>query len=517
MEIPYDNLIKPQVKHFVNYCLTGGSLIKYIPFNTRDQLWPGWCNPSIMWDEQDQEFKMILRNVNHLMHNSGTIWAQECRLLYSNPQEDGRNLKTTNWIGHCKNPVDEDFEFTRIIANTYQPIWEFQGEEDARIVRWDGNLIATGVRRDNNTKGIGRMEVMFLDKNDDSANGYHQGKTFQIKGPNNNTTYCEKNWMPIKDKPYHYMRIANPTIICKTDMEGNMEDVMVKEKKQLSELDKFDMIRGSSQVIPWKDKYITLVHTCEMWWTANDRKVARYLHAFILWDKDYNILQVSPTFSFADYDVEFSCGLEYHNGTFYIPFAIHDNIPFLLMVPENVLEKFIEGDKMTETTDKKPFDFIPQDCRMLKLKPSFEELHNEGVRCYQQHEFAKAYAIFMRIVDNYDRNRTYNDLFMAARCVADLSHRDNHELSMWYHVIEWDPNRPEGYLALAMYYYCRWKPTSAIYWMNKAYRVYKNYKGKLIFYSPEYFEQIYKQCKWQSKDYNSLVDPNGEKQNRRAF
>ena len=32
-----------------------------------------------------------------------------------------------------------------------EPLWEFVGLEDARLVRWNGKLYATGVRRDTTT------------------------------------------------------------------------------------------------------------------------------------------------------------------------------------------------------------------------------------------------------------------------------------------------------------------------------------------------------------------------------
>lgn len=516
MEQPRCYLKEPKVKNFVNYCLMAGGYIKHIPFNNHDSNWPGWCNQSIMWDEEDQEFKMVLRNVNHLMHNNGQVWANGCRLLYSNPSRDGRNLKTQNWIGSSKDPLKEDFNFTLIHTDPYTPIWEFQGQEDGRIVRWNGQLLTTGVRRDNNTVGRGRMEVMFLEKKED---GYHQGFTQLVQGPNNDSTYCEKNWMPMKDMPYHYIRTANPTTICKVNAGGGIEDVITKEKQSLGDLDYYDMIRGSSQVIPWKDGYIALVHTCEMWWTANGRKIAKYVHAFIQWDKDFNIIYVSPVFSFGDHDVEFSCGLEIHDGKFYIPFAVNDNVPFLLIVPENVIDLFISEPELPQI--HAPFWHYPQDCILLHPNPDYNIIHNEAMNQYNQGNYAHAYSLFQTIVsheDGYGHERVYDDLFMMTRCVADLSLRDEHEISMWYETLQWDASRPEAYLAISNYYGYRGHWGEAYYWASQALAMSQKYKGHLVFYKELDFVQNAANYMWQTKHYHNVLGSMGnDKKDSRAF
>lgn len=517
MELPYDRLIKPQIRHFVNYCLTGGSHIKYIPTDIHTSNWPGWCNPSIIWDDANQEFKLNLRNVNHLMSNSPNIWALEHRLLYSVVKEDGRNLKTRNWIGTCKDPFNEDFELKLIKTNEYTPQWEFQGHEDGRLVLWNDILYSTGVRRDDNTTGRGRMELMRLERNGD---GWSQARTIKISGPKQDSTYCEKNWMPIKDIPFHWMRIGNPTTICKANESGDIEDVIIKPHHKCI-LDQWDMVRGSSQVIPWKDGHIALVHMCEMWWTANDRKVAKYIHAFIEWDKDWNIKRITPTFSFADFDIEFSCGLEWKDGIFYIPFAIHDNVPFLLMMPEDLMDRFLNGYiGIGQMTDTIPFPVIPDNCLLLKLNATHEELRRDAFESRKNGKMAKAYTLFLRAFDKYheiDHTLAYEDLFYAARCVADLGNRDDQERSLWYHVLEFDDSRPEGALALAMYYSWRWDNTAAQYWCKKAVKLLKSYTGNLIFYKEDDFHSGLDRTTAQTKDYAGTRWLGVKKQDRRAF
>lgn len=505
-------LQEPDIKYFVNYCLMGGASVVPMDINIHDSLWPGWCNPSIMWDEQDQNFKMIIRNVNYVLHGANDPiknWSGWGPVLYSIPNEDGRNLKTQNYIGISKNPETDPWEFELIKTDAYKPIWEFQGEEDARIVRWDGKLYTTGVRRDDNKDGRGRMELMHL-----SENTHKEVTRVKVKALDENS-YCEKNWMPIKDMPFHYVQLANPTVVVKTDPKtGKTEEVVRKERVEGMVDERFDLLRGSSQVVRWGDYWVTLVHTCELWFTASGRKFARYCHVFVLWDNDWNIVRISPLFSFANYNVEFTCGLEYHDGKFYIPFAIEDNFVFLMTVDEEVIRKFIFNDESVEYADKTPaiiFEdsncpthlnvFMPVTNDVKNIAQS--RLFNTGMWYFNKGFLAAAYCIFTHSAELFDY--TYPERFMAARCIADLGHRDNHEISMWMQAIMHDPRRPEAYMAAAMYYKYRCGYIEALYFANMAMERLDEQKG-IVYYSHEGIKSLYQDCLWESQYYENAKE-----------
>lgn len=501
------NLQEPEIKYFVNYCLMGGANIVSMDINIHDSMWPGWCNPSIMWDEQDQDFKMIIRNVNYVLHGATDPvknWSGWGPVYYSIPGEDGRNLKTQNFIGANKNPETDPWTFKLIKTDAYKPIWEFQGEEDARIVRWDDKLYTTGVRRDDNKDGRGRMELMRI-----SDGNYQEVTRVKVKALNEES-YCEKNWMPIKDMPFHYVQLANPTVVVKTNPKtGKTEEVVRKERVGGMVDEKFDLLRGSSQVIRWGDYWMALVHTCELWFTASGRKFARYCHVFVLWDNDWNIVRMSPLFSFANYNVEFTCGLEYHDGKFYIPFAIEDNFVFLMTVEEEVIRKFIFNDESVKYADNSLafiFDkrFHPEfldifqpitDSNKDRIQ---DQLFNAGMWYFNQKFYAAAYCIFTRSTELFEYS--YPERFMAARCIADLGHRDRHEISMWMHTIMHDPRRPEAYMAAAMYYKCRGAYIEAMYFANMAMERLDTQKG-MIYYTYESLESLYYDCLWESQYY----------------
>ena len=506
------HLQEPQVHRFVNYCLQSGAIVTPILINEHDPMWPGWCNPSIMWDEKDQNFKMIVRNVNHVLHGVDNPIKAPCNwgpIFYSIPAEDGRNLKTQNFIGVCKDPAKEPWEFKKIKTNPYKPIWEFQGEEDARIVRWDGKLYATGVRRDDNTQGRGRMELMHL-----SENGY-QEVTRKRVGAVNEDSYCEKNWMAIKDMPYHYVQQTNPTVVVKTDPKtGRTEEVVRKQYREDLVDQNFDLLRGSSTVIRWHDHWLALVHTCEMWITAAGRKYSRYCHTFVEWDDDWNIVKMSPLFSFADWNVEFTCGLEYHDGMFYIPFAIEDNFSFVISVKEEAIRQFIDNDESVGFADNEPaVIYTTPECPIyLRI---FEPLHDgimnqghmykAGMWYFDRGYFAASYDIFTRACEIYDE--TYKERFMAARSIANLGHRDGHEIAMWYHCIMHDDTRPEGYMGAAMYYKYRGGLIEALYHVRKAMECYEKMGDHdLFYYDKDQFMNLYYETLMESPYYDNAVE-----------
>lgn len=506
------NLQEPDIKYFVNYCLMGGATITPMDIDIHDSMWPGWCNPSITWDDQDHNFKMIVRNVNYVLHGASDPiknWSAWGPVFYSIPNEDGRNLKTQNFIGVSKDPENDPWKFQLIKTDAYKPIWEFQGEEDARIVRWDGKLYTTGVRRDDNTEGRGRMELMHI-----SDNVYQEITRVKVKALDDKS-YCEKNWMSIKDLPFHYVQLANPTVVVKTNPKTGKTEEVVRRNRVNNLIDeKFDLLRGSSQVIRWGDYWMAIVHTCELWYTASGRKFARYCHAFVLWDNDWNIIRTSPLFSFANYNVEFTCGLEYHDGKFYIPFAIEDNFVFLMTVDEEVIRKFVFNNESVGYTDKIPAIIFkdPNHPTFLNIFTPItdndkndiqEKLFGTGMWYYNKGFYAAAYCIFTHSAELFDY--TYSERFMAARSIANLGHRDNHEISMWMHTIMHDPRRPEAYMAAAMYHKYRGGMVEALYFANMAMERLDEQKG-IVYYDHETIKSLYRDCLWDSQYYEDTKE-----------
>jgi hypothetical protein len=257
-------------------------------------------------------------------------------LSYLHPEKD-RRLITTNYI--CR--LDKDLHMTDYAkvdtsALDVEPIWEFVGEEDCRVVQWNGDYYLVGVRRDTTTNGQGRMEYskIKLDKNAWSAT---EVSRVRIPAPGPNDSYCEKNWVPVIDKPYHFIKWTMPTELVYADpVAGTCEQVFLRQTPQ-APADQ----RGSSQVIPWGGVYISITHEVNLFKNYLVQKDAIYRHRVVVFDKELNFVGLSKSFTFLDARVEFCVGAARLNDDLLVSFGFQDNAAFVLQVPQLVIEDLI--------------------------------------------------------------------------------------------------------------------------------------------------------------------------------
>jgi hypothetical protein len=101
--------------------------------------------------------------------------------------------------------------------------------------------------------------------------------------------------------------------------------------------------RGGSHVVPWGDYYIAVTHEVRLFKNYLKQKDGIYRHRLVVWDKDFNIVGVSPKeFSFLDARIEFSAGAAVYKEDLLISFGFQDNAAFILRVPQNLLETMIK-------------------------------------------------------------------------------------------------------------------------------------------------------------------------------
>jgi hypothetical protein len=288
----------------------------------------GLMNPSIYVDKG--KLILNLRHVNYtLYHCEGeqlfiNRWGP---LAYLNPEND-IHLRTTNWL--CELNDDLTIKSWNKVDTSkldVEPVWEFIGLEDGRLVRWDDKLYLCGVRRDTKTNGEGRMELSELKK-------YKEVKRSRIQPPNDPNSYCEKNWMPVIDMPYHFVKWTNPTELVKVNPETNTSETIILKDGVGPHLN----LRGGSQIIPYGDDRICIIHEVDLWKNKLEQKDAKYTHRLVMWDKDWNIKHISKPFSFMGGEVEFCCGLAEYKGDLLITFGFQDNAAYILKIQK---EKFI--------------------------------------------------------------------------------------------------------------------------------------------------------------------------------
>lgn len=321
--------------NFVKLAIQNGGSIHPLVFPSDYLKGPALTNPSVYND--NGKILVNIRNINYTLYHSEIKkfehpWGP---LVYIHPEND---LRLRTWNVVCE--MTEDMKvgrYDRVDTTDFpdQELWEFVGLEDARIVRWDGKLYLTGVRRDLDTVGTGRMELCEVEIGD---NYVKELSRIRVPSTNKNDSYCEKNWMPILDMPYHYVKWTNGTEVVKYDPEKEVTTtVVLHDWKDVGCID----LRGGSQVIPMGEYRFCLNHETFLTQSPQGRKDGVYRHRFVVWDKDWNIVKVSKRFSFLNAAIEFAVGMCEYGDDYLMTFGYQDNAAYLLRVSKEFVKQYI--------------------------------------------------------------------------------------------------------------------------------------------------------------------------------
>jgi hypothetical protein len=321
--------------NFVKLALENGGTIKPLLIKPEDLSGPSLTNPSVFIYQN--KILVNIRNVNYTLYHSELnrfehMWGP---LSYIHPEND-MHLRTTNYLAELNDDLDIVY-YAKIDTSqfdTYQPQWDFVGLEDCRLVEWENKLYICGVRRDLDTKGTGRMELSEIVIDGEKVK---EVSRYRIPGPPPDNEYCMKNCTPILDKPFHLLKWTNPTTLMKFDVSG--KDTEIFETSPYVPLGN-DM-RGGSQVIPFNDGYLTLVHETDLYKSEQGKKDATYKHRFVFWNKDFQLQKRSKLFSFLNMKIEFSCGMIEYQDNFLITFGTQDNAAYILKISKSFVEDFI--------------------------------------------------------------------------------------------------------------------------------------------------------------------------------
>ena len=425
--------------------LNGGSISPLIlPDNPNGT---GTCNPSII-KIKDKTY-VVIRHVQYALYHSEfdqNFHSPYGQLVYLNPEDD-ISLTTNNYLGELNLETFELTNVKRIDTSTFdkKPIWEFVGLEDARLINWNDNLLISGVRRDTTENGQGRMEISSIkDHKEISRNRIEIEKD----------TYCEKNWMPILDRPYEYVKWCTPTEIVKVDPLTNVaKTIVLKDQKVDFSRDQ----RGGSQVVRYKDHWVAITHEVDLWFSEQNNKDSEYYHRIIVWDNDWNIVSHSDEFKFMDAQIEFCCGLHIDDSGVYITFGFQDNAANVLKMPHNVFENLagLSNEELNDLNlhllnDNQITSFL--DTYVIDPRNANRNFY-VGIEYYNLKQYAAAMSYFLRAAElSTDDKLIYEYLLLVAKCIQVIGKRDNTELELLNNAVRFDPKRPEGYLMLSLYY-----------------------------------------------------------------
>lgn len=294
----------------------------------------GQMNPSILI--KDGRILMNVRCVQYLILHSENKQKFPSRwgpLAYMNPEND-IHLRTTNFFMELDEQM-KPLQITQVDTSILdkEPLWEFVGLEDVRLVHWDDKYWYCGVRRDTTTNGEGRMEMSEIDISRDSVK---EVARYRIEPPT--PSYCEKNWMPVQDIPYLFVKWTNPTEVVAVDYKQLKSTTVVLAGHTIPNLPD---LRGGSSVIRHNGKFYAIVHQVNLFKNELGQKDAFYHHRFVVWDEDWNLIKVTKPFNFMGARIEFCCGLGILNDMAYISFGFQDNAAYIIQMSVKVLEDLI--------------------------------------------------------------------------------------------------------------------------------------------------------------------------------
>ena len=263
----------------------------------------------------------------------------------------------------------------------------FKGLEDIRLIHWNDKLYGIGFRPDIIE---GQVIPQLIEYNDDLT----INRSWVINTHKN----MEKNWQPIEDIPFTFMYDPDRSETITLNINELKEADNNTKPTIINELNPPDFsfnLCGSSQLIKYRDGYISLCHTSHRWRSTDEKIHWQYNHYFVRYDKDLNKIWVSQPFKFVNECMEFCCGMTILNDTVYISFSMYDGI-------NHILSYSMEGfNRLLETLENNPDE--------LNGNPAIPYLHD----CYNVDKFQSINPICeivylfaleqVHVLDNPDR------------------------------------------------------------------------------------------------------------------
>ena len=220
-------------------------------------------------------------------------------------------------ITHSKQMKDESG-----MLMPYKSRWD--GFEDCRLFEVDGQVYGLVLT----SRIIENSNQIVLLKLDHGTGAITQATHIS----NDDIIKCyEKNWMPILNNKFQFVRHLDPFEIVEFDPATKKSTTILKRKDPDYD---FTRIRGSSQLVPYNDGWLCIVHD-----VANVQPQKVYMHRFVYLTHDFRVERISRPMAFLRQNIEFCCGLAIKGDVAYIPFCVMDRTNYLLTVPVSEIFK----------------------------------------------------------------------------------------------------------------------------------------------------------------------------------
>lgn len=316
---------------FIKYLLNNGADIGSLELEYDENETLASMNPSI-WINDDGSAYINIRAVNYNLLNSRYREYTQDDQPIAYVCKDQNHLKTENYFGTFDIDTLQTNDISKVqMMHLHEPCWDFHGLEDARIIHWDNDVYLCGVRRDVKDNGEGRME---LSKIKYINNQWKETERIRIPAAGNDDAYLEKNWMPIVDKPWYWLKWCSPIEIANYDINERKLNIEFKNNSGC-------WYRGDSHLVNINGYYYCFVHTV-LNYRINENTNARmslYKHYILKFDSDLNFLGAFGPFSYDNrFNIEFGCGLAEYNGKCYLTYSENDAVSLIVKFDSKILE-----------------------------------------------------------------------------------------------------------------------------------------------------------------------------------
>lgn len=420
------------IKNLLKDVLSKQGIIVPLLLPAKETRGTGLMNPSILNDYG--KLLLNVRHVNYTLYHcekeTGQVFNNRYGpLAYINPEND---ITLRTWNHLCT--LNNDFSINQhslVDTSTFDttPVWEFIGKEDARLFRWNNKLYAVGCRRDaepvhTGVYGESRMDLSEWKVKNGKAYEVSRLKLEPPEIEGVKVSWCEKNWMPVLDMPWHFIKWTNPTEVVKVDKETGKSEQVYCGKDPIPGIGD---LRGGSQVISVGDYRLAIVHEVNLWKNQLQQKEAKYSHRFVVWDKKWNIVKLSDKFSFMDAEIEFCVGMCMYRDQLMIAFGFQDNAAFLVSAPFKAFEEFI-GMSLPEAKRDKFDSFNP--VRVISCEAHADRIQGIEASLKENNITAKLEVFTKEFDSNVKVEGKYVSALSDSTKLSIASHLDT--IKRWY-------------------------------------------------------------------------------------
>jgi len=280
---------------------------------------PGWnaSNPSI-YRHLDQ-VRCVVRTVNYRIVDG----------RYVTPEGDGV-IRTRNFLLD----LDASLNTTRVVemvdkTNGERSSYPIHGFEDARIFAWRGKWRATATVCDFTAEG--RREIALLEIDEDGS----VVRADPLRGPW--SIHAQKNWMPVVDgDKAKFIYATHPTTIFELIDAPDLARNVIKCPDSIPG---HGRLRGGSQAVRVDGGWVCVVHDVAF---PGDGRI--YLHRFVRFDDDLQLVAMTDPFYFEQLGIEFCAGLADIGENLVVSYAVNDGSARLGLFNLKVVQKKMRKD-----------------------------------------------------------------------------------------------------------------------------------------------------------------------------